>query len=129
MSLTPEQLAARLAERNPFATRSVRPGVIPYRFLDGRTVSDLIFGIHQQGWHGQIVGPHGSGKSTLIQSLVPALRDAGRTARLFTLHLGESRLPVSGTDLQKWGPNTQIIIDGYEQLGSWTRTLINRVCK
>lgn len=126
--MTPEQLAARLAERNPFATRSVRPGIIPYRFVNGSSVAGLIESLRHQNWQGEIVGPHGSGKSTLIQSLIQGLRGMGRSERLITLHSGESRLPVSGADLQTWGADTQVIIDGYEQLGGWTRTLINRVC-
>ena len=49
--------------------------------------------------------------------------------RQFTLRAGESRLPVSGADLKTWGPTTLLIVDGYEQLGGWTRTLIHRICK
>jgi hypothetical protein len=128
MSLTPEQIAARLAERNPFATRSVRPGVITYRFVDGRSTVELIESLREHAWRGEIVGPHGSGKSTLLHSLIPGLRAAGRDVKHFTLHSGQSRFPVSGTDMQTWGPNSQVIIDGYEQLGGWTRTLITRVC-
>lgn len=128
MNLTPEELAARLAERNPFATRSVRPGIIPYRFANGYSITNLIDTLRQQNWRGEIVGPHGSGKSTLIQSIIRGLHDIGRQERLITLRSGESRLPVSGADLQTWGADTQVIVDGYEQLGGWTRTLINRVC-
>lgn len=128
MNFTPEQIAARLAERNPFVTRSVRPGVITYRFYDNTRLENLIEQLRQNRWRGEIVGPHGSGKSTLVQSLIPLLIDAGRDIKLFTLHRGESRLPVSGTDLQTWRENTQVIIDGYEQLGGWTRTLVSRVC-
>ena len=79
MSLTPEQIASRLAERNPFATRFVRPGVIPYRFDDRRTVADLVATLREHGWRGEIIGPHGSGKSTLVQTLIPALQEAGAT--------------------------------------------------
>jgi hypothetical protein len=129
MNLTPEQIATRLAERNPFATRSVRPGVLEYRFANSETGNDLVDSLRRHGWCGEIVGPHGSGKSTLIETLIPLLRDAGRDVRQFTLQAGESRLPISGTDLKSWGDKTQVIVDGYEQLGGWTRTLIHRICK
>jgi energy-coupling factor transporter ATP-binding protein EcfA2 len=128
MNLTPEQIASRLADRNPFATRCVRPGAIEYRFTDSASITGLLAALQQQGWRGEIVGPHGSGKSTLIQTLIPVLKEAGRDVRCFVLQAGESRLPVISTELKSWGASTQIIVDGYEQLGGWTRTLIQRIC-
>ena len=82
MNLTPEQIASRLAERNPFATRFVRPGAIPYRFANGLVGRDRA-SLRQHDWRGEIVGPHGSGKSTLVQTLIPPLKEAGRDVRLF----------------------------------------------
>lgn len=129
MNLTREQIEAHLAERNPFATRSVRPGAITYVFANGTGLNDLVDRLRHANWTGEIIGPHGSGKSTLLQSLLPQLTAAGRQVRAFTLHRGESRLPVAGTDLKNWDSNTQLVIDGYEQLGGWTRTLISRICR
>jgi energy-coupling factor transporter ATP-binding protein EcfA2 len=129
MNLTPEEIARRLAERNPFATRCVRPGAIQYRFANSGSGNEIIEALRQHDWQGEIVGPHGSGKSTLVQTLIPLLSEAGREVRHFSLHAGQSRLPISGLDLRHWGTSTQIIVDGYEQLGSWTRTLIHRICK
>jgi hypothetical protein len=129
MNLTPEQIASRLAERNPFATRFVRPGALEYRFTDSEPAVALIESLRQHSWMGEIVGPHGSGKSTLVQTLIPLLTNQGRDVRPFILHAGESRLPIAGSDLKSWGPTTQIIVDGYEQLGSWTRKLLQRICK
>ncbi|MGE0758424.1 MAG: hypothetical protein AB7F89_02215 [Pirellulaceae bacterium] len=129
MALTPEQIAAHLAQRNPFATRSVRPGVMKFRFYDGNSLPQMLDKLRQNGWTGEIVGRHGSGKSTLLHSLIPLLIEAGRDVKIFTMHRGESRLPVSGTDMQKWSETTQVLIDGYEQLGGWTRTLVTRVCR
>jgi hypothetical protein len=129
VNLTPEQVAAHLAQRNPFATRSVRPGVLQFRFFDGKSLEGLMEQLRQNRWTGEIVGKHGTGKSTLVHSLIPLLTEAGREVRLFTMHRGETRLPVAGYDLKSWSANTQVIIDGYEQLGGWTRTLVNRVCR
>ena len=129
MNLPPEEIASRLSERNPFATRFVRPGAIEYRFAEAWSGPHLIEKLRQQDWRGEIVGPHGSGKSTLVQTLIPLLTKAGREVRLFVLQAGESRLPIAGLDLKSWGPSTQLIVDGYEQLGAWTRTLIHRICK
>jgi hypothetical protein len=129
VNLTPEQIAAHLAQRNPFATRSVRPGVLRFRFFDGKSLEGLLEQLRQNRWTGEIIGKHGTGKSTLVHSLIPLLTEAGRDVRLFTMHRGETRLPVAGNDLKSWSSTTQLIIDGYEQLGGWTRTLVNRVCR
>lgn len=128
MNLTPEQIAARLVDRNPFATRSVRPGALSFRFENGSGVEEFLQRLRENRWVGAIVGPHGSGKTTLLQTLIPALEHEGRTVRLFTLQPGESRLPIAGTEMKNWGPTTQVIVDGYEQLGNWTRTLLTRIC-
>jgi len=129
MTLSPEQIAAHLAQRNPFATRSVRPGVLKFRFFDEHSLEGLFDRLQQLHWTGEIVGRHGSGKSALAHSFIPMFTQAGRDVKLYTMHPNESRLPVSGTDLQTWSKNTQVIIDGYEQLGGWTRTLVSRVCR
>lgn len=66
---------------NPFCTRIVRPGAIEYRFdpqedveplLDAPILDVLIRRICDTPFQ-LIVGPHGSGKSTLIRELVPRL--------------------------------------------------------
>lgn len=139
MNLTPEQIAARLAERNPFATRSVRPGAIPYRFRTDpptaepahseQTLRALVEALRRHDWRGEIVGPHGSGKSTLLQTLIPIFQECGRDVRLFTLHAGESRLPASTTDIQSWKPETLVIVDGYEQLGARAKKQLQRDCQ
>jgi hypothetical protein len=100
-----------------------------FRFFDGNSLEILIQQLRQNRWMGEVVGPHGSGKSTLLHSLLDLLTEAGRDVKLFTMHRGDSRLPVSGADLKNWNENTQLAIDGYEQLGGWTRTLVNRICR
>jgi hypothetical protein len=129
MNLTPEQIASRLNDRNPFSTRFVRPGAISYHFPSSLTVASLVELLRTHQWRGEIVGPHGSGKSTLVQTLIPFLQDEGRDVRPFVVQAGETQLPIAGVDLKSWGPTTQIIVDGYEQLGRWSRTLIHRICK
>ena len=119
----------RLLDRNPFSSRAAPPGAIAYRFANGCDVRQLVATLQTHGWWGQIVGPHGSGKSTLLHALLSPLRDAGRTVRHYTLHSGEKRLPIAGGELKSWDAETQVIIDGFEQLGGWNRSMLKRVCR
>jgi len=110
---------------NPFATRFTRPGAIPFQFPPGDSPQQLIDRLSQQAWCGQIIGPHGSGKSTLLASLSPALAAAGRQVVLVRLHEGQRRLPPE-VNPRTWQASTQLIIDGYEQLGWFARFRLRR---
>ena len=58
---------------NPFSTRRISPGAIPYVLPPGENAYALVDRLRQAGWWGEIVGPHGSGKSTLLATLADAL--------------------------------------------------------
>ncbi len=119
-------------KRNPFSTRYVRPGAIAYQFIDKRqSAQRLVDQLARQQWCGQIVGPHGSGKSTLIATLIPLIEAAGRRVVLITLHDGERVLPI---DLATLAGDSDcdkllVIIDGYEQLSAASRRQLKRLCK
>jgi ABC-type cobalamin/Fe3+-siderophores transport system ATPase subunit len=110
---------------NPFATRYIRPGAIPFLFPEGRSLEQLLADLAAQGYWGQIVGPHGSGKSTLLAQLVRALRQSGRSVALEALRLGQRRPPAwpppSGTNI--------VAIDGYEQLAWLWRWRVKAWCR
>jgi energy-coupling factor transporter ATP-binding protein EcfA2 len=114
---------------NPFSTRRVRPGAIPYVFLPGHDAETMVARLKLAGWQGQIVGPHGSGKSTLLESLIPAIQHAGRTAVLVTLHDGQRRLPLDLHADSRLRPPMVLIVDGYEQLGRWHRMRLKHFCR
>src|ERR1700752_1716028 len=78
---------------NPFATRWVRPGAVPYHFTDGTNAPGLIASLKANHWRGAIIGPHGSGKSTLLATLVPLIKAAGRHVRAISLHDRQRALP------------------------------------
>jgi hypothetical protein len=112
---------------NPFSTRFIRPGAISYIFHEGQSVEVLVDRLRGQNWWGQIIGPHGSGKSTLLATLTPALEAAGRHVISITLHQGEHRLP--SLDRENLSGNTQLVIDGYEQLSWWSRRRVKSLCR
>ena len=116
-------------DANPFATRWIRPGAIAYQFPAGASAEQLVEQLGRQRWRGQIVGPHGSGKTTLVHALIPPLQRAGRHVEHFTLHDGQRRLPVDAHRRSAWDDSTLVLVDGYEQLGRWHRFWLRWTCR
>ena len=99
-----------------------------YRFADGEDAKVLIDRWQSHAWRGQIIGPHGAGKSTLLASLVESLRQQGWQPLLVALRDGQRTL---GVDLARLAGATNavvVIVDGYEQLGWWSRFRLQRFC-
>ncbi len=113
------------AADNPFSTCRTRPGAIPYVFPPGQSAAALIERMRESGWRGQIVGPHGSGKSALLATLAPAIEASGRPA-VMRLAL-ESVRPRGGTAVvignARHGEQVQIdpwqLNQGKRLLGTW----------
>lgn len=99
---------------NPFASRQVRPGAIPYCFRQPSDGEELLQACAAANFRGAIVGPHGSGKSTLLAWLRRELESRGRRLRLVELHDGQRWLP-SGS-LSNLERGELVLVDGYEQL-------------
>lgn len=116
---------SRLA--NPFATCWTRPGALPFRFPAGQSAERLIAKLSANDWRGAIVGPHGCGKSTLVEALTPALLAAGRHVRHLALRDRQRRLPPEF--LADHGDAWILVVDGYEQLGWLARRRLTRYCR
>jgi hypothetical protein len=115
---------------NPFSTRHVRPGAIDYLFPLGTTAESLLARLEGNSWRGQIVGPHGSGKSALLATLIRAVEgSAHRQVHLVELHDGQRRMPHDFWRTDGITPNTVVIVDGYEQLGFFSRFRLRRFCR
>ena len=117
---------------NPFSTRYTKPGAIAFRFDDSPDSSnasargiarllDRILATDPKCW--QIVGPHGSGKSTLVKMLLAAL-PLSATFEHFVLRDGQRTLPKRPSQDQQL-----VVIDGYEQLGWLARRSLKRRMK
>lgn len=112
---------------NPFSTRFWIPGTIPFRFdRPEENVDQLIRRISEENrWSKnrrvfQIVGPHGSGKSTLVECLKRRFEERGLPIRQTVLNNEKRRLPPEFTPRHADSP-TVFFLDGYEQLGVFDR--------
>jgi hypothetical protein len=116
---------------NPFCTRRIRPGALPFIFPSGQDAELLIDRLRRNEWCGEITGPHGAGKSSLLAVLVPALERVGRRVVLFQLHDGQRRLPPFAVREPRPSSSqpTSIVADGYEQLSRWNRWRFKRLCR
>ncbi|MEX0977305.1 MAG: hypothetical protein WDZ48_00540 [Pirellulales bacterium] len=114
---------------NPFSTRFVRPGAIDYLFPAGQSAEGLVSRLAAMGWRGQVIGPHGSGKSTLLAALAEPLARRGRPVWSVCLRDGARRMPADWIASATAHDARLIVVDGYEQLGAWSRFVVNRSCR
>lgn len=120
---------------NPFSSQFVSPKSTPFVFADGAppaaVASDLARFLQSHLAAG-IIGPHGTGKSTALQTLLPLLRRDFTEVRLFSLNPSSNPCdqaaaiqqalhgssPVGEHSLPTQFAQRCIAIDGFEQL-SW----------
>lgn len=118
-----------LDDTNPFATRFVRPGALEFVLPSGESLEGLVDKLDLSGWHGQILGPHGTGKSTLLQALQPLLEARLRELVWFTQNNGQRSLAVTDAEAARWHAQTLVIVDGYEQLSWLAKRWLTSVCE
>ena len=114
---------------NPFATRFTRPGALSYLFPPGQSAESLVAALAQAGWWGEIIGPHGSGKSTLLAELVPELERQGRQIYHLIFRSDGTASGVWPPAPGNWTSQTQVVVDGYEQLSWWQRRKLRSTCR
>jgi len=115
---------------NPFSTRFVRPDRTDYRFADGQdadTVAAAVIAQLTRCGTAAIVGPHGTGKSTLLHALVQRLSDVFPHVPWIQFSSADN----AAQELRRWqreqeiagepsaASTTCLVIDGFEQL-PWT---------
>ena len=114
---------------NPFSTRNICPAATEFRFPVGMDVDRQLGRLRRSGWWGQIVGPHGSGKSTLVHALLARMEGDGRRVDLFAFHPCDKGLSLFRRHARGWDGRTQVVIDGHEQLGWLERLWLKRQCR
>lgn len=101
---------------NPFATRHTRPGAVPPLDRNGVLLDvGAVLAMLERHRRVAIVGPHGTGKSTLLAALADQLANAGSPAEVIRLRRRRDTVRLV-TAL--WGPaDTTLLVDGWERLG------------
>lgn len=120
-TISPTTLPHHIA--NPFATRHVRPGTIRPLTADAvsRDVPALVAAIKATGGNAAIVGPHGTGKSTLLVAIAAELAAEGRLAGLVQVRGGRD-LAAGLWLVGRARRGSTACLDGWERLGWAGRT-------
>ena len=115
---------------NPFSATRIRPGTIDFIFEHGKTLTQLVDQLESNQWNGAITGLHGTGKSTLLAAMIPAIEARGRIVKCVTLSAGQRTLPRDYLgSLRETAGQGVAAVDGIEQLSAWSRLRLNRNCK
>jgi len=104
------------ARDNPFAVQRLH--AVSYR-LSGTTWEELMERLAARRFRAALVGPHGRGKTTLLEELARRLAERGLRTRMVTLHEGDRRLSAAqrATLFRDLMPADILFLDGAEQLG------------
>jgi hypothetical protein len=107
------------ARDNPFASDRVES--LRYRLPEGLTWDRLLERLAALRFRAALVGPHGRGKTTLLEELAPRLTARGFRVRTVTLRQDESG--IDWRRLQGLGADDVLFLDGAELLGrfAWLR--------
>jgi hypothetical protein len=107
------------ARDNPFASHRVE--TLRYRLPEGVTWDGLLKRLAHLRYRAALIGPHGRGKTTLLEELAPRLAGLGFRVRTVTLREEERRMDWAR--LRGLGAADVLLLDGAELLGrlAWLR--------
>jgi hypothetical protein len=115
---------------NPFSAARLRPGTIDFVFEHGQHLARLVDLLEANCWFGEITGRHGTGKSTLLAAMTPAIEERGRIVKSVTLAAGQRTLSRGFTTSLRLTAGLGVAaVDGIEQLSAWSRLRLKRCCK
>ncbi len=118
-------------QENPFATRFTKPGQEFVPPVAMASLQSVVERFQRQGQCGQIVGPHGCGKTTLAYALSSPLRSAYREIQFLVIRRsGRLRLGVELTSARLGsGQGLLRVVDGVECLSPLQRRCLVKCCQ
>src|SRR6476659_9871071 len=99
------------ARDNPFAVPRLH--AVSYRLM-GTTWEELRKRLAALRFRAAVVGPHGRGKTTLLEEMASRLAKRGLRTRTVTFHEGDHRLSVTqrGMLFRDLTPRDVLLVDG-----------------
>ena len=120
---------------NPFSTRFVSPGQLSFIGMEEGWLDELAAVLIQQNGNGQIVGPHGVGKTTLsfeLERRVARLNDTRTPFRFVRKIISPQQTIRSGhqsASFESSPQKTVLVLDGFERLSWFQRVALVKACQ
>ena len=111
-----------LVFQNPFSTRFVQPGAIPWLATD-TSIDSLLFRLYDVGNRAIICGPHGSGKSTILSHLASVAQRKGLKVHCLRIRSWIDAIRVMRVFATINPKQSLVSVDSWERLGFFGRFL------
>lgn len=105
-----------LVFRNPFSTRFVQPGAIPW-FATDTTLRSLLCRLYDVGNRAIICGPHGSGKSTMLSHLASVTQRQGHKVHCLRICSWLDAIRIMRVFVAINPKQSFVFVDSWELLG------------
>lgn len=112
---------------NPFATCWTRSDVLLRHDRAGQGAHDLLVQLKKAAWRGQVVGPHGAGKTSLLMEIARRLPEQGRTPLWVSVDSSNLREALQLVR-QSADSRAVVLLEGFERVGRWHQHRLLAAC-